>query len=508
MPKINKKNKIAVIGSGLSGLTTSHLLSSTHTITLYEAADTFGMDSASISIPNEFSRVDVPMRGLYPEWYPNVVALYNYLNVPLKSVPHSLSFSKAGKSVETYFVSRTVKIAGVELSIPKVQFELPFSPMTLLKNPLESLHLLLKNSFSTIRDVYRSSMYWIKVTLLARSVSQLRSRGNLGTINGTIKTYLQEAGFDSKFIDTIFLPLMAALCTCTLEQVAHYPARTILDFFIPRSDTLYPIVRPSGTQFTFVQCGIDEVCRKLAKPIHTIKLSTPVSRVYKRGGNWMVNEEEYDVVIFAIQAYRVSTLLESSLHEPVLDCLNRVPYVGSMVAVHSDETLLPPSKGDWSMMNFLHHEPTSFSDEVQATKDGPVAESQRLNPTHSITGTHWLNLSHDFSLPIFQTWNPHPLPAPEKTYATTWFDRALVTLDSEAAMDELDMLQGIDGLFFVGSFVWPGIPLLEGCVASAVNVAEKVCEASGTVLEVPFDVVKLEGDGTLSERYYRSFKKS
>jgi hypothetical protein len=105
--------RVAVIGSGLAGLSTAHILSTQpsnrFSVTLYEKAASVGMDSGSVdlkcpcptcsgNLESEHKhaptrRIDVPMRGFYPSWYPSVVSLYDYLGVPYEAVGTGCSFS-------------------------------------------------------------------------------------------------------------------------------------------------------------------------------------------------------------------------------------------------------------------------------------------------------------------------------------------------------------------------------------------------------------------------------
>ena len=233
-------------------------------------------------------------------------------------------------------------------------------------------------------------------------------------------------------------------------------------------------------------------------------------------------KEEYEFVVFATQAHQIGWILGNngtdaalSEHDAALSehletvkgLFGRMKYVRSLVAVHSDPDLLPPDKSTWRCMNFVLHEQAPVKPEMSRdTVAGPVAIAPPIDPTAAITGSHYLN--HTFpslgAYPYFQTWNPWPLPQPELTSSLTYFDRALVTEDSVDAMDALDLLQGQHGLGFAGSYIWPGIPLLEGCVKSAARVCGEIGRMFGERIEVEW----LKGlpertEESLSDRYFR-----
>lgn len=70
--------------------------------------------------------------------------------------------------------------------------------------------------------------------------------------------------------------------------------------------------------------------------------------------------------------------------------------------------------------------------------------------------------------------SPEPQIAPSKKISEHIFPRSLVNKDTHSGIDELELAQGINDMFFIGSWSWPGMPLLEGCVASAIRISERL----------------------------------
>lgn len=337
------KVKVAVVGSGLSGLATAHILSTQpsnrFSVTLYEKAQSIGMDSGSVDLKclcktcsgnldsiyehqEERKRVDVPMRGFYPSWYPSVVALYDYLGIPYAAVGSGSSFSvrvvdgkdkgdggvetgKEGKDgtrtadteetddgatllattgsdkgsdadeseeapdhasqgsgssaptavsrsptevdddengdgeeeqlppgvVKPIFVSGTFNIGPFELFFPtplfgfdsKTTWTAMFSTILSWCKP-SSLISGAKAAYSGVKVGYQ----WYRMMIAGRD---LRATGQLAEVKGTIYEYLVREGFDEVFIERVFLPAMASVSTCTMEDVKKYPARNILGGF-------------------------------------------------------------------------------------------------------------------------------------------------------------------------------------------------------------------------------------------------------------------------------------
>ncbi|KAI9023126.1 hypothetical protein DFJ74DRAFT_75671 [Hyaloraphidium curvatum] len=573
--------RVAVVGSGLSGLAAAHLLSSqggAFAVTLYEKAAEVGMDAASVDLKcfcagcsgdpgsaeeHAVRRIDVPMRGIYPQWYTYVCALYDHIGVPYAPVGSGSSFSvryasaeeaagsnrgagqapvppKSGQEaaaiakpplrpskgddsdaestvaasdpssdaetepadahdvadpaaspIVPVWASDTFRLLGVEVFLPSPS-SLP-SIYTLL-DPRNYLWAA-RAGYSALRTLWQ----WYRVM---RSARDLRAAGQLGKVEGTIGEWLAREGFDDAFVGTVFLQGMGSICTCTIDDVAAYPARDILDFFAPRTRATgwlrYPLFRPTDHNFHFVQCGIREVCSRLTAPVERVLVGTGIARLEFIGTpsdpRWLVEDdrggrEEYDAVIIATQAHQAARILRASpQRDPaaaaqlarLASLLGTVRYVRSLVAVHSDPSLLPPRPA-WRSMNFVVHNRHSPAETPTRTSPGQVAVADPIVPTDAITGSHWLNhtFPHLGARPHFQTWNPHPLPRPELTSSLTWFDRALVTTSSSAAIDALDELQGQLGIGIAGSYAWPGIPLLEGCVRSAARCCAEIARSRG-----------------------------
>jgi predicted NAD/FAD-binding protein len=79
--------KIAIVGSGISGLTAAHLLSAEHDVTILERAPTLGMDQSSVSYAG--GRIDVPLRTFSEDYYPNLSCLYRELGVTYEVADYS-----------------------------------------------------------------------------------------------------------------------------------------------------------------------------------------------------------------------------------------------------------------------------------------------------------------------------------------------------------------------------------------------------------------------------------
>lgn len=264
MKERNNPVRVAIIGSGLAGLTTAHILSSTFdkatksktfNVTIYEKANAIGMDSGSITVPclcsacssnpsSEFlhltekeRRIDVPMRGFYPDLYTGLVSLYDYLNIPYEVVGAGCSFSvRRNNKIEPAFITGTIRILGHEVFFPTPPFlpsivgtlrtllQLLFNPFrligTLFRLPVAILRTL-RNILSILRLLYS----WYR---FQKTATFLRSSGQLVEVKGTTEEYLSREGYDKTFNENVFLPALASLFTCSVDDVRQVPARVVL----------------------------------------------------------------------------------------------------------------------------------------------------------------------------------------------------------------------------------------------------------------------------------------
>ncbi|MEN7344310.1 MAG: FAD-dependent oxidoreductase, partial [Pseudomonadota bacterium] len=91
--------RVAVVGSGIAGLSAAFLLSEQHDVTLFEKADHLGMDAHALDIGT--ARVDVPLRVFFEGFYPNVIAMYRALGIRFEPINYSASFGLLERG--TYF---------------------------------------------------------------------------------------------------------------------------------------------------------------------------------------------------------------------------------------------------------------------------------------------------------------------------------------------------------------------------------------------------------------------
>jgi hypothetical protein len=165
----------------------------------------------------------------------------------------------------------------------------------------------------------------------------------------------------------------------------------------------------------------------------------------------------------------------------VIDKLSCFEYENLEVVIHTDKSVLPVHRRDWKSVNIVSPVKETESG-VLMTERPPMATiwmnalkcDTLLNGNFAEQESHIGKRTTTFKQDYFQTQFPMWTwaPAPEKVIRRANVCRVLVTTDTVKTIEWLDQVQGKDGLWFTGSWVFPGIPLLEGCACSALRVSE------------------------------------
>ncbi|KAJ7119899.1 hypothetical protein C8R43DRAFT_1099128 [Mycena crocata] len=519
-----KTVKVAVVGSGLAGLTAAYLLSSTTSdkdivfdVHLFEKAATLGMDSASVSISNgdQEWRIDVPMRSFQGGYYPHLLALYTKLGVVFRQADFAYSFSlfshwqsEKGHPLRTTMIYNGASGRnGVGMPAWMRDMHLSRKGHRLLTRAV-ALGLFLLSAAQLLICFMRLVFFAIPVVRPKRTNTLTFEEWAAETVpRGVVaKTF----GFDStwrSFTQDVLIPLFSAICTVPEETVNAHPVEDLLDC----------VWLTFGTRIYMTVNGVRDVVSRLTANVKNIHLSSPIVSVHADSNNGhlvsiecatetgTVTHEGFHHIVFATQANRVVPLLssyaaslppDSPSQKAVaaqLKCVAAFPYERNVVINHTDaaDALLPADPRDRRELNFVTTMPSM--------RDPPVSRFPHriLTPPPGFRAT----------APVFQTTNPFIAIQEDKIISAATLERAVLTMQSKAALHglcretrrawwqcassatySLGELQGAGrrqsderpGIWFCGAYAHVGIPLLEGCVVSAQNVCEGVCESEGT----------------------------
>jgi len=416
----NNKYTIAVVGSGLAGLTAAYLLSKKYKVTLFERHPSLGMDAHSIDIQHEgkIARADVPLRVIYPGYYKTLMKLYSELEIKTEKVSYAASFSNINE--DSYFQYKNFRMG---------RFSIPY---------VKSRYMIKSESRRILSDIFR----------LFRSINP---RANSFENNITIQEYLSNNNFSKSFSEGFLYPTFAAICTCTLEAVKEYPAEVILNYL--NQGLLFRGVKR-------VTNGSKEVVKKLSKNVSQVRLSAKIISINKDGEKLSILEENgnktfYDHIILGIPANKVSDILaeEFSIENEIL---NSFRYENSTVLMHSDNRLAPSNRTSWSPVNLIS----------SSRENTPMATIWMNKVQPLLSGTS----------PIFQTWNPILEPRENLVISKAEFERPIVDKQAIENVEKIKNLHLQDNrrIWFCGSYAEYAVPLLESACSSAVSVSRRL----------------------------------
>ncbi|KAI8141588.1 hypothetical protein BJV82DRAFT_670499 [Fennellomyces sp. T-0311] len=510
--------KVAVIGSGLAGLTAAYLLAQNDAFEphIFEKGDKLGMDAASISVGSSQDkfRIDVPMRSFMSGYYCHLFRLYQHLKISF--IPAKFSFGwyriqapnnqsvcasadqapsqTVNRSHMTYSGSRTIGF-------------------------LESPESRAASFTEYVKEIYHScwKLYVVSISYLwlMGLALWLHHRGHLVNKEHivhrmTLGDWFRRHRFHPYFVHDIFVPLFAAVCTNSWKSMLDYPAVDVLEY----------MAMGLFQESYVVKGGVRHIVDRLSSPLANIHLQTCIVSIKPSSSEYNLELTDasgqvhhFHHVIFATQGNQALSILRqcqyqlSSDHqklardiEMATDILRLFRYDKAIVVNHTDTRLLPSDQKNWRSLNLASLDTSvQLSDKNDVTIPYPHDTTMT---THILTMTHDNQVLKDGEDIFMQTTNPCVSPQPDKILSKAWFERATVTLTSRKAIFDglftpydprnttalhLGRCQGNSGIWFVGSYCWPGIPLLEGCVASAeMVVAEGIAATEGIKLDIPW----------------------
>jgi predicted NAD/FAD-binding protein len=298
--------RIAIIGSGIAGMTAAHRLHPHHDITLYEANDYFGGHTATIDVERAGRHYAIDTGFIvFNDWtYPNFIALleeigagwqWSNMSFSLRCERTGLEYN--GTSVNALFAQR--------------------------RNVLNPSFLRM------IYDILRFNR---------------ESRGLLAGNDDslTLIEYLRAGGYSEAFVRRYIVPMGRAIWSATEESMLSFPARFFVDFF-DRHGFLNVNHRPV---WRAIKGGSREYARKLVAPFRSrVRLSTPVAGV-KRDAHGVLlrttrgDVERFDHVFFACHSDQALRILEDPTPAE-REVLAAFPYQANEAVLHTDVRMLP-----------------------------------------------------------------------------------------------------------------------------------------------------------------------
>jgi len=414
-----RTERIAIIGSGISGLAAAYELSPELSVTVFEASDRLGGHARTV-MAGEFNDIAVDIGFIvfnYPN-YPNLTRMFAELDVPVKKSNMDFAASIGGGEIEYG-----------------------------LRN--------LKALFAQKQNILRPG-FWRMILDIARFNRNAVAMS--GDPNMTISELLDKMKMGKWFRDYYLLPISGATWSSTPEQIGEFPARSLVQFF-----ENHALLTTTNHQWYTVDGGSIEYVNRIADAIKAnggnVVTGTPITQVHRTMDGVMIGQkngtwEEFDQVIFACHSDDALTLLEAPTEDEVR-ILSKMRYQDNHAVLHRDENQMPQRKDCWSSWVF---------------------QSADNSPAPAIGVTYWMNSLQNLDPQdhLFVTLNPKiEIPAnlicEETVFRHPIFDREAI-----GAQKELKQIQGLNSTWFCGAYTRNGFH--EDGYASAVDVATKIRE--------------------------------
>lgn len=450
--------RVAVIGSGIAGLSCAWLLSQDpqrrYAVSLFEQAASLGMDQHSIALPGTDERIDVPMRVFSDAYYPNLVRMYEAVGIQIHAENYATTYCSADGSA--YFRYQNFLLG--DLSIPVLPWQFLFR-------------------WSTIHLVYD----WVRLTSRHAKIARVRSLDR----SVTIDEYLRMHSFSESFMNRLFYPVFTVICTCSREAMEMYPAAIVLEYLARRN--------LRGVRRTTQRCGV--VAAQLSRDCKNVHVNVTVESIHlgaaaekhrirfraiptsnATDAAAATQEQEFDHVVFATPAHVPLRLLvaddDPAYRQQLKEILEQFSYEKSRVLVHSSPALMPRRRCDWSAANIILR-PSSSS--AGRTPAGMTTMWMNVHRNPSPEDPRRRMDAASPSVPdLFQTWNPAFVPDESLVLQDVVMERPLVNRRSLAAIEQLAAVQGKRRTWFIGAHTLYGMPLLETGVCSGLAAAEAI----------------------------------
>ncbi|MGC9385465.1 MAG: NAD(P)/FAD-dependent oxidoreductase [Hydrogenovibrio sp.] len=422
-------SRIAVIGSGISGLASAWLLSQKHDVTLLEKNDYLGGHTHTVNLDTGEGKpvaVDTGFIVYNEPNYPLLTEMLRYLKID--TLKTEMSFAVSINQGE-------VEYSGDNLNTLFAQRRNLFSP----------------THWQMLTDIVRFNRL-AKQTLAAAKASVIPQDYSL-----TLEDFLAQHGFSDVLIHHYLLPMAAAIWSCPTDTMLKFPAHSFLQFF-ENHGLLNIDDRP---QWQTIHNGSNRYIEAIFEDAQRHKrlsafTEAPVENITREADGYAIDTPQgrfdgFDHIVFASHADESYALLPDEFKDQFAP-LRAFQYQKNTAYLHGDRQLMPKRRLTWAAWNYL--------------RDKNVAENR-------VAVTYWMNKLQ--SLPteqnVFVTLNPIEPPAQTLTHAIFEYDHPVFDSAAMQAQGQLDKLQGLHNLWFAGAYT--GYGFHEDGLRSAVNLAER-----------------------------------
>ena len=407
--------RIAIIGSGIAGMTAAYLLSEDHEVVVFEANDYVGghTNTADVSLNGQQYAVDTGFIVFNERTYPNFIKLMKRLDVGWQNsvMSFSVQCDKTG---------------------------LEFSPSYFNSLFIQRRNLLRPSFYRMLWDVVR----------FKRDSEDLLNSDDYSI---TLSDYLNGKGYSRSFIEHFIIPMGEAVWSADPQKFNEFPALYFAQFFKNHG---FLNIKDQPQWLT-----VKGRSRTYIKPItksyaDKIRLNSPVASV-RRHEDWVEitpenqPSEKFDQVVIAAHSDQALGMLDDP-SDAEQKILGAIPYQENEAVLHCDESLLPSKKAAWASWNY--HIPKEDTGRVAVTYDMNILQS--------------IGAPEEFCVSL----NPAKAIDPDKIHRKYEYHHPAYNPESLIARQSHAQISGVNRTHFAGAY-W-GYGFHEDGVRSAVEVCK------------------------------------
>ncbi len=420
--------KLAIVGSGISGLAVAHTLHDRADITLFESGSYFGghTHTVDVTLPKPGGPVthgvDTGFLVFNERTYPNLIQLFADLGVATAKSDMSFSVKVPGA-----FGKRALEWSGSSLNTVFAQRS----------------NLVNRRFITMLRDLLRFNALATRIAEAGQDAGLMQPLGE----------FLDANHFSREFREWYFLPMIGCIWSCPTDQMLNFPVATMIRF-CHNHGLIQVADRP---QWWTVRGGARNYVGKIIANIRDKRLNTPVLQVRRDATGVQIvtaqGVERFDKVVLATHSDQALALLEAPT--PLeRETLAAIRYQPNRAVLHTDASVLPERRMAWAAWNYERTAVAGESAQVclhyllnmlqPLPWEQPVVVS--LNPAREIAHRHVLG-EFDYAHPVFD----------------------LAAIRAQAAMPQL---QGRQNTWFCGA--WMGYGFHEDGLKAGLSVARQL----------------------------------
>jgi predicted NAD/FAD-binding protein len=419
---MEKKSRVAIIGSGISGMVCAYFLNKNYDIKFYEKNDYIGGHSNTVDVNYEGKKiaVDTGFIVFNHQTYPNLKAFFELLDV---------AYEKSQMSFAVKIDNAKIEYAGTNLNAV-------FAQRKNLLNP---------RFIKMLMDIMRFNK--MAQNLLNQECD----------LDYSMIKFLHDLKVGKYFRDYYLLPMASAIWSTPLDKINDYPATSFVRFF--KNHGLLTV--SNQPQWFTVSGGSRQYVKKVCSEFNDkISLNNAVQNIYQNSEKkWVVESQKsteiFDKIVVATHADQALKFLKNPTQKQT-EILSSFTYQKNLAVLHKDCAVMPKAKKAWASWVYSHNS---------------LAKNLAKN---NLSVSYWMNNLQNInqSYPLFVTLNPNIEINPKNIFAQFEYEHPIFDAKAVKAQARIDEIQGQDEIYFCGAYQSFGFH--EDGISSALRVLNKM----------------------------------